>query len=95
VYKKTSILSSAFLITCTVSLNVFANIDETIDSNKISKSNQEFLFKSATNILVLDEEEMKKTKGEILRIIIPIFITWGKDTAEAPTLDNCSSCHKQ
>jgi|GEM_PF-5929914 len=91
--KKISILSSAFLITCTISLNVFAKVDKTISSSNISKSNQEFLFKSDTNVLVLDEEEMKKTKGEILQIVIPIFITWGVGTANAPTVNNCSSCH--
>lgn len=50
--KVIALFGSAFLITCVVSLNVFAKTDELIDSSKISKANKDFLFKSDTNILM-------------------------------------------
>lgn len=96
--KKIGLIASAFLITCIVSLNVFAKTDELIDSSKISTANENFLFKGATNLIVLSEEEMRKTEGEVLPLPIAVGISlafgWPVGTEKAPTLNNVNSCAK-
>ena len=47
--------------------------NEVIDLNKINTSDYKLLFKTEPNLIVLNKEEMKKTEGEFVPIVIGVI----------------------